>query len=121
MFLRTQSLFPRIKFTAGCPAEVTSCVAGRPCRDRAPWGCSFAQDLSLRWPREARSPPGALAQISMTTDLGWRPGMLSARRSRWKKKKYGGGRAAGEEVKGQLAAPSIILKFEFTGSMCWGF
>lgn len=38
-----------------------------------------------------------------------------------KKKCIGGKRAAEEEVKGQLAALSIILTFEFTGSMCWGF
>lgn len=92
-------------------------VAGKPCW--GPHSLGVQVYLSLRWLREEHSPPGALAQISMTTDFGWRPGTLSARRSQ-QQKKYKileGKRAAGEEVKGHLAAPSIIPKFEFTGSM----
>lgn len=54
---------------------------------------------------------------SMTTDLRWRPGISSVRRVISSKNNTGGVRASGEEVMGQLAAPSVILKLEFTGSM----
>lgn len=117
-FLTIQGLSPCITLTRCFPGGASRLhVAGRYC-----WGpCSmFAQDLSLGWLREAHCPPGALAQISMTTDLEWRPGMLSDRRSlqqkkpnqnQTKPKMYGGGGSSWGRDQGASCSIFIILQF----------